>query len=1002
MDPFTALGFAGNVLQFLDFTCKLVSGTWTIYRSADGSSTKNHTTQSIAQDLTNLSDGLIISAQRRTTNVGQTLRRIALDCQEVAQDLLGVLGKLQLNGKRTLWKSFMLAVQEQWQESQIKYLNTRLDSLQRDLNTYILKLLLDQQSDVRVALDNLNDQNNRLDMGQVKYLQSFKHEVLEAVQRLSKEQSLSTKTIEQHFASLTALKSVRIRDSDNREGTEISYRRPVQQKDVELLSARMTKLATAMSNLSVEGQAVDREQRMLKRLSFPEMNVRYDTVKEAHADTFSWIFEKESREERPLLHFAEWLEHGSDTYWISGKPGSGKSTLLKFLYDHKETNRLLLLWAGSNRLITAKFFFWSGGSRLQKSQEGLLRSLLFEIFRQAPEMIRKVGKVNNKLNQISIENFNIVTYGELVACIVKLRDEIRTTNTRICLFIDGLDEYNVYDGGSYRELARLLDTMSSCDEIKLCLSSRPENDFVDAFGRSSSQYIRLEDLTRSDIGKYVKDCFSDYDRFMEHQSQNSAYEAFVEHIVDEAKGVFLWVSLAVDSILQGLTNADRVEELEQRLARVPKTLEEFFRKMLDSVEDDYKEITPQKLLIALEADSPLALLDWWFSDGENLDFAIQRKAKERVLDDGDAKHILDVLRRRIQARCKGLLEVSTPYGEGYKYSPMEILTGHCSVDFLHRTVRDYLQQPIMHRELLSRIPAGFNARMKLCQIYSALIQASFRFPDNHHLPRTIYAKLLLLYAKRIEIDSKEEPVEMYQLLLDAEGSFAANAWDGECDFLELAMDSNLSRYLSFKLCRNQKLIHGGDRSLLAIALRLLPSQDVVPSSIKAQEILQILELLFHYGADPNDRSDPSGHRSVFVHRQKKATWHWLLQDLRGLKAILHVDKKLQQVYYDVTHLFVVHGVNLREDVYLGRLSYEEEYEDELPRRAAGWRKGWRKKESHDESFERADVILRSVFGPDLTGRLLQEANNRPLNKPSKKMSISPVPRLISRMTRKAQ
>ncbi|KAF2232431.1 hypothetical protein EV356DRAFT_505166 [Viridothelium virens] len=112
MDPFTALGLAGNIVQFLDFTLKLVSGRRTIYRSTEGASEGDSALQTIVTALSNLSNQLTISTARGTTNVSPTLRRMAFDCQDVAQELVHVLSTLRAEGKRRIWKSFLLALQE--------------------------------------------------------------------------------------------------------------------------------------------------------------------------------------------------------------------------------------------------------------------------------------------------------------------------------------------------------------------------------------------------------------------------------------------------------------------------------------------------------------------------------------------------------------------------------------------------------------------------------------------------------------------------------------------------------------------------------------------------------------------------------------------------------------------------------------------------------------------------------------------------------------------------
>jgi len=121
------------------------------------------------------------------------------------------------------------------------------------------------------------------------------------------------------------------------------------------------------------------ENRILGSFSFPSIAARYIQVTKAHASTFEWIFKEESSKDQPSDSFTRWLEFGDGIYWINGKAGSGKSTLMKFLYDHEQTRKLLTSWASPIKLDLANFFFWNSGTTDQKSQSGLLRSLLHEI-----------------------------------------------------------------------------------------------------------------------------------------------------------------------------------------------------------------------------------------------------------------------------------------------------------------------------------------------------------------------------------------------------------------------------------------------------------------------------------------------------------------------------------------------------------------------------------------------------------------------------------------------
>src|ERR1700681_2535463 len=61
---------------------------------------------------------------------------------------------------------------------------------------------------------------------------------------------------------------------------------------------------------------------------------------------------------------------------------------MKFICEHEDTATNLENWAKGRQLIVAQFFFWNAGRQaLQKSQEGLLRSILYQILRQTPDLI---------------------------------------------------------------------------------------------------------------------------------------------------------------------------------------------------------------------------------------------------------------------------------------------------------------------------------------------------------------------------------------------------------------------------------------------------------------------------------------------------------------------------------------------------------------------------------------------------------------------------------------
>ncbi|KAH8896909.1 hypothetical protein GQ53DRAFT_838351 [Thozetella sp. PMI_491] len=964
MDPFTALGFASNIVSFLDFTCGLVSGTWAIYRSATGSSERTHELRTIAADLQSLTEDLTISIDRGTTRVGAGLRTIAFDCQSVSKDLQRVLSTLETSGKATVWKSFLVALAEVWRTDQVANLGTRLDALQRELNTHLLKLLLDQQSDIRGVLDRIDDQNKRFEMDRAAGLQSLKQELLGALHQLSGEQTLSRLNVRQYFQSLSGIEEVRTLGETRPGPQELRFKTPVSQLDTQVLSERMKGLSMAMESVSRESKIIATEQMVLQSLSFPGMMTRHDNVKEAHSSTFGWIFREDgsSDESDRAPCFADWLRQQDGIYWISGKPGSGKSTLIKFLCDNDKTNELLKEWAGEHRLVVARYFFWSRGSKLQKSQEGLFRNLLFEIFRQDSSLI---SQVCDKYTQIAPYQADPApwTLKELIACFDKLGG-ISASATRFCLFIDGLDEYDAPEEGDFAELSRVLKHVSGHSDIKVCLSSRPENDFRSAFGtgKGPERCLRMEEHTKDDIRRFVQECFAESSRFRLEVSRDPRYEDLVQQIVNDANGVFLWVSLAVKTLLDGFTNADRISDLEDRLKKTPKTLEEYFRHMLDSVDEHYRTLAAMQIQTCLVALEPLSLLTLWYLDDlQSTTPVVQRERKRPQTTSTDPSYIEDTISARLQARGKGLLEMTIL---ARKHRPnmdaLEKLLGTKS-DFLHRTVRDYLLGSEMQRELRMRLPNGFDARLNLCRAYVAQLGDLLYFgAEKETLGLACFSTLdeLLRCSARIEQDS-DELLKLLQPLLDEADRKLAHIQpklpsSRKASFLGLSVEYGLHRYVAYRLDENTELVHDKDNPLLVHGLH--PRRVLTPVSV------EMIKLLLQRGANPNEKCIAHSDRYTLDEEIPKriSIWHQFLYDLK-FDSAPRVKENMD--LFDILELLVTHGANIRERVHV-QTTFR-------PKKETGRAADLYKSETAIHHFEQADGIVAPHLSSKQIQRLLE-------------------------------
>ena len=146
-----------------------------------------------------------------------------------------------------------------------------------------------------------------------------------------------------------------------------------------------------------------RTHEVLSSLFYPEILSRQEQVAyefRGIENSYEWIFEtppsattelgtysKERPKQTRWANFSEWLRSGKDVYWINGKAGSGKSTLMNYIYEHDRKDALLKEWSAGRPLLTLRFFFWNAGVRQQKTVDGLLRSLIYQILKKYPELI---------------------------------------------------------------------------------------------------------------------------------------------------------------------------------------------------------------------------------------------------------------------------------------------------------------------------------------------------------------------------------------------------------------------------------------------------------------------------------------------------------------------------------------------------------------------------------------------------------------------------------------
>ena len=431
---------------------------------------------------------------------------------------------------------------------------------------------------------------------------------------------------------------------------------------------------------------------LLESLEPAHTSRRFDQVEQAHRQTFEWLFAK------PGLGFESWLRSGQGLYWCRGYPGSGKSTLMKWVYNDPRTIRALTV--GEVRKIKASFFFHDRGSEIQKSFKGLLQGIVHQILKGIPELLALI--VPTRLQLLKRLDAQWTEEDIQKAFNVLLRQQ--NMRLDITLFLDALDEYN----GNHESITSFLYSITDISDtamtnIKVCFSSRPLQIFLDKFAGAPG--FDIHEHTIEDIRVVVKARLSQNTRMSQCMEEatpryRQLISKFAYEIISRAEGIFLWVNLVLDELLDEFTAGESLRELIKKLVLLPRELEDFYQRTLHRLPRQYIDEARVIFEVLCCAMEPLRLHDF---------FEICRYSKIASLvdcapcTDMDNEWSVDSMQRWTRSRTGGLVQL-IPYTEeefdpkggshyrGYMCpSPYRRRQSIYTVQFLHQTVKSFSQ-----------------------------------------------------------------------------------------------------------------------------------------------------------------------------------------------------------------------------------------------------------------------------------------------------------------------
>lgn len=685
----------------------------------------------------------------------------------------------------------------------------------------------------------------------------------------------------------------------------------------------------------------DRCNEVLRALKFQTIEKREDGIDNAYAETCSWILESESKDNETnteSCQFLSWLENDKPFFWVSGKAGCGKSTLMKYMYHDERTKASLQnsAWTRAKDLKLIGHFFYDRGDDNQKSREGMLKNILHQILQSRHELIQKcypaIFKSESLKSSMSDEiSFCLDDWEFLSNMFITMLDYLE--DSKICLFLDGLDEYRmvgrrrrayteeeldlIFDGENedeawgrsswitdgHREIARFISRLGDSPGVKICLSSRELNVFEHEF--RDFPRTRVHEHTTGSIIQYCQG------NLTKAAPDLDGLTNFVSSIAEKSYGVFLWVRIVVDMLIDGYTEGSSEDELWQVLNSLPRRLggdDGLYMRMMQMVKREYLPES-KRLFQLVSSKTSRTNMDiitlffseqWHLENGEQEIRAKTEKLQPRTWDELQPRW--KALEKRLKSRCGGLLE------------------GTKEVKFMHQTAKEFISREYLKNKIFQDAVGFFPASNAYIASMSGGIRRlkccaeSIVTPDmldvNPHInnisvnpfkdvrvrtPKFRLMDFILGHANsmasstEIEGDACRFYIELLdelnhvssQLIVSLKDAYndLSFTWcdvyiENVCDlleplprfksFLQLAFLYKLTPYVEAKV-KGQ----GFPRDELELFLLHLSRHSEITwwgddFYLLFQPIPRIFEMLFLEGADPNCRTDPQNNETAWT------------------------------------------------------------------------------------------------------------------------------------------
>lgn len=219
--------------------------------------------------------------------------------------------------------------------------------------------------------------------------------------------------------------------------------------------------------------------------------------------------------------------------------------------------------------------------------------------------------------------------------------------------------------------------------------------------------------------------------------------------------------MVVNELLRGLSERNKLEDLQAKLDTVPDSLESYFKRIFDGVDRAHRTESAKVFLLITHAVQPLSIACYQYLEKEHRKLGYALQAPIKPISPLQLSHVYEDVRDRINFLCKDLLEgneIQTDQKTDYQ------------VDFLHRTVRDFLMDKDMHQDLTQRATENktrkWDTHQALCYVELARAKSLPLQAGTQKGLNVLFSLVdgLMFYAREVEIKQKMPQVDLLDQL----------------------------------------------------------------------------------------------------------------------------------------------------------------------------------------------------------------------------------------------